>query len=90
MAEYEKKVDEVRKLQAAIDEYNKNGGAEQLQIIRSELADLQLCKKELEARKEELDKEHLSTKEFLDKQEVRYIFLGSCWFTYFQLSAMLI
>lgn len=70
MTEYEKKVDEVRKLQAAIDEYNKKGGAGHLQIIRSELADLQLRKKDVEVRKEELDKERENTTGFLDKQEV--------------------
>lgn len=63
-------MDEVRKLQTAIDEYNKKGGAEQLQVVRSDLADLQLRKKDVESRKEKLDKERENTTEFLNKQEV--------------------
>lgn len=73
LTEYEKKVDEVRKLQAAIDEYTRNGGCGQLQTVRSELAELQILKKDMESRKEELEKERENTAEFLNKQEVNSV-----------------
>ncbi|XKL64892.1 hypothetical protein PGB90_004978 [Kerria lacca] len=75
--EYEKNIDEIKKLQNAIVNFNKKGGKHLLNQTRKELTQFQLDKDDLSTRKNKLEKEIENINQFRNRHQLEKLNLDN-------------